>query len=277
MKTSLALKRKIPGERIICGLNVKHLHVYIAFVALWLVPNIPLHATDSRKYIPEAGSRIEREKGLPWAFTPDPALPNVLILGDSVSIGYTLPVRRLLEGKANVFRPISPDGSHTVNCCGTTFGLQHINDWLAGHKWAVIYFNWGLHDLKHVNPESGKNSNNPNDPVQATVKQYSHNLKLIVRRLKATGARLIFATTTPVVPGTSNPYRSPDAPAHYNAAAVKIMKANGIRVDDLYAFCKPHLRQWQLPHNVHFNAIGWSRLAKHVAAVIEKELPQPHP
>lgn len=33
----------------------------------------------------------------------NPSLPNVLLIGDSISIGYTVPVRKLLEGKANVF------------------------------------------------------------------------------------------------------------------------------------------------------------------------------
>ena len=252
---------------------MKNFIVYIAITTLWLTPNMSLHAADGDHYIPEAGSRIEREKGLPWAFTPDPTLPNVLILGDSISIGYTLPVRRLLHGKANVFRPIAPDGSHPVNCCGTAYGLKCINEWLAGHKWAVIYFNWGLHDLKHVKPGSGKNSNNPTDPVQATVQQYTRNLDILVGKLKATGARLVFATTTPVAPGTVNPYRDPGAPGRYNTAAVEIMKANGIRVDDLYAFCKPQLSQWQARHNVHFKAAGWLGLARHVASVIGEELP----
>mgnify|MGYP005673497673 CR=1 FL=1 len=36
-----------------------------------------------------------------------PDLPNVLIIGDSISIGYTVAVRRLLDGKADVFRPMT--------------------------------------------------------------------------------------------------------------------------------------------------------------------------
>lgn len=31
-------------------------------------------------------------------------LPRVLLIGDSISMGYTVPVRKLLEGKANVHR-----------------------------------------------------------------------------------------------------------------------------------------------------------------------------
>ncbi len=40
-----------------------------------------------------------------FAFVPNnPALPNVLIYGDSISMGYTLQVRNKLKNKANVYR-----------------------------------------------------------------------------------------------------------------------------------------------------------------------------
>ena len=220
---------------------------------------------------PEAGSSVEKDKALVWTFTPDPALPNVLILGDSISIGYTLQVRELLQGKANVFRPMRRN--RRLNCNGTGFGVANLGTWLAGQKWDVIHFNWGLHDLKHVKTAgSNDKSNDPNDPTQATLEEYAKNMETIVGKLKATGARLVFATTTPVVPGTLNPLRTPEAPVRYNAAALEIMEANDIRVNDLYAFCKPHLKEWQLPKNVHFKPAGSEALAKQVAAVIAEEL-----
>jgi lysophospholipase L1-like esterase len=221
---------------------------------------------------PEKGSRAETAKK-PWAFTPDPNLPNVLILGDSISIGYTLEVRALLKGKANVFRPVTADGKNAENCSGTTKGVQAIDRWLGDRKWAVIHFNWGLHDLKHVaQPGADQATSNPQDPPQATVDKYTQNLTAIVAKLKATHARLVFATTTPVAPGTDKPLRSPDDPPRYNAAAVILMRANGIRVNDLFGFCQPQLTKLQMPHNVHFNLTGSVALAKEVARVIQEEL-----
>jgi acyl-CoA thioesterase-1 len=221
---------------------------------------------------PEAGSKSE-EKKQSWAFTPDPALPNVLILGDSISIGYTLDVRRLLAGKANVFRPTSKDGKSAENCSGTTKGVASIDRWLGDRKWDVIHFNFGLHDLKHVaKPGADTATSNATDPRQADVEQYRRNLEVIVPKLKATGARLIFATTTPVAPGTASPLREPDAPPRYNAAALEVMKAHGIRVNDLHAFCLPQLEKLQLPRNVHFTAAASKALAEQVAGVIQEEL-----
>ena len=218
-------------------------------------------------------SAVEQEEEASWTFTPDPKLPNVLILGDSISIGYTREVRKLLAGKANVYRPMGPNGKRPANCSGTTAGVKQIDQWLKGTKWDVIHFNWGLHDMKHVKePGADATSNSPDSPVQATVEKYVENLDAIVGKLKATQARLIFATTTPVVPGTTNPLREPDAPATYNAAALKIMQANSITVNDLFGYCQPHLEEWQLPKNVHFKPVGSAALARKVAAEIEKTL-----
>src|SRR5262245_2767243 len=71
----------------------------------------------------------------------DPKLPRVLLVGDSISIGYTLPVRTLLKGKANVHR-VPENGGPTTN------GLAKLSAWLGNGKWDVIHFNFGLHDLK---------------------------------------------------------------------------------------------------------------------------------
>lgn len=208
-----------------------------------------------------------------WTFTPDPKLPDVLILGDSISIGYTLEVRALLAGQANVFRPISTDGKSAENCSGTTKGVQAVDCWLGDRKWAVIHFNFGLHDLKHVaKPGADTATSKTPDPRQADVEQYRKNLEAIVPKLKATGARPVFATTTPVAPGTASPLREPDAPPRYNATALEVMKEHGIRVNDLFAFCTPQLEKLQLPKNVRFSTSGSKALAQQVAQVIEMEL-----
>lgn len=216
---------------------------------------------------------VAADKPGKWAETPDPKLPNVLILGDSISIGYTLQVRELLKGKANVFRPHTADGNKPENCSGTTKGVESIDRWIGDRKWDVIHFNWGLHDLKHVTEPGGNTvSNKAQDPVQATVDQYAANLEKIVERLDKTGAKLIFATTTPVVPKTTGPLREPDSPPKYNAAALKIMKEHGVAVNDLFAFCDPQIEKLQRPKNVHFTDAGSQALAEQVAKAIQAQL-----
>lgn len=198
-------------------------------------------------------------------------LPNVLLIGDSISIGYTPFVQEKLKNKANVFRPMS-DEKTAENCEGTTKGVQNIERWIDNKNWDIIHFNFGLHDIKHVDLATGKNSTNPKDPQQANLKQYKKNLEEIVKKMKATGAKLIFATTTPYPDVTNGPLRKAEMPAKYNRAAIKIMNKNNITINDLYAFMLPRMNDLQLPNNVHFKPEGYKALAGKVAERINEIL-----
>lgn len=198
-------------------------------------------------------------------------LPNVLILGDSISIGYTPFVQEYLKGKANVFRPVFENGK-PENCQGTTNGIKNIDRWLGTKKWNIIHFNFGLHDIKHVDPVTGKNSQNQKHPQQANRKQYKKNLEIIVEKLKSTGAKLIFATTTPYPDDVEGPLRKPGMPQKYNRIAVKIMNKNGILINNLHAFMVPRLSYLQIPNNVHFTEEGSREMAKKVVERINEVL-----
>jgi hypothetical protein len=187
-------------------------------------------------------------------------ISNVLIIGDSISIGYTPFVKEILNGKATVWHP-------DENCEGTRKGILKIDEWIGSTRWDVIHFNFGLHDLKHVNAKTGEPSTKPEDPRQTDIKQYSKNLKIIIEKLKASGAKLIFATTTPV-PEKSSPLREPEQVLIYNEAALKIMKRENIPVDDLFGLALPKLKELQMADNVHFTPEGYRALAEKVSASI---------
>ncbi len=187
--------------------------------------------------------------------TDVPSLPRVLLIGDSISIGYTVPAQRLLSGKANVHR-IPENGGPTPH------GIEKIDSWLEGGPWDLIHFNWGLHDLKIM--EDGQH--------QVPIDQYEKNLRQLVARLKETGATLVWASTTPVPRGKLSPPRRPEDVAVFNKVALRIMKENDIPVDDLYTFALPRLTQIQRPANVHYTEEGYNALAGQVAKSIAAEL-----
>jgi acyl-CoA thioesterase-1 len=195
---------------------------------------------------------------------------HVLILGDSISMGYTNEVRRLLGERAVVVRPTRADNGKPENCAGTNNGVVQLDRWLAqdGGDWDVIHFNFGLHDLKRVNADTGKNSNDPSDPQQAPPDRYEVQLRDIVARLQATGARLVFATTTPVPEGDLRPYRAPEDAVQYNEIAVRVMSEAGVPINDLHAFALSRLAEIQQPENVHFSKEGSAVLATAVVAAI---------
>lgn len=202
-----------------------------------------------------ATSVMAQSPAKPDALAPikdQPGLPRVLIIGDSISIGYTSPVRELLKDKANIHR-IPTNGGPTSN------GLKNIDKWLGDGKWDIIHFNWGIHDLKFM-PE-GKRQVEPGD--------YERNLRTLVTKLKATGARLIWATTTPIPEGELIPPRSFGKVPEYNEIAQRVMTENGVAIDDLNAVITPHLAEYQNPKDVHYKAEGYAFLAKQVAASID--------
>ena len=191
-------------------------------------------------------------------------LPRVLLIGDSISIGYTVPTREFLKDKANVHRI-------PVNGGPTPSGLKSIDSWLGKGKWDVIHFNWGLHDLKYIGPK-GENlvPKEKGGHQQVPIDEYSKNLETLVQRLKKTGAKLIWRNTTPVPPGSAGRYVGDSV--NYNEAAAKVMKKHGVPTHDLYTISKERMKELMLPANVHYTKDGYQVLAKDVARVIEEAL-----
>jgi len=182
-----------------------------------------------------------------WDFVQDdPKLPRVLLIGDSVSRGYTQATRKAMAGKANVHR--APE-----NCGPTANGLKKIEVWLGDGKWNVIHFNFGIHD-------------------RATpIADYTQRLEQLIERMQKTGAKLVWASTTPI-PDDAAKKQTAISILEHNAAAAEVMKKHGIATDDLFTAITPHLGEMQNPNDVHFNAAGYDFLGQQVAASIEKIL-----
>ncbi|MEZ5275023.1 MAG: SGNH/GDSL hydrolase family protein [Opitutaceae bacterium] len=188
-----------------------------------------------------------------------PHLPRILLIGDSISIGYTLTVRERLAGKANVHR-IPENGRDTSH------GLENLIRWLGNTRWDLIHFNFGLHDIRRIR----------DDRMDVTgvrvrsVEEYAANLRQILDQLKNTGARLLFATTTPVPEGADG--RLPGDESEVNRRAVALMTEAGVSVTDLHGFIRPYLASVQLPANVHFTGEGSRLLGEEVARTINRTL-----
>jgi lysophospholipase L1-like esterase len=213
--------------------------------------NSPIHGQDTAKKKKAAVKAAPDPSMAPVA--DDPGLPRVLLIGDSISIGYTVPVREKLKGKANVHR-IPTNGGPTSN------GVKNLSSWLGTGKWDVIHFNWGLHDLKQM----------PDGKIQIPLDEYEKNLRELVKTLKATGAKLIWCNTTPVPDADLNPPRKNADVIAYNNSARRIMEENHVAINDLYTITLPELSRVQRPANVHFTPEGYEFLAKKVAADILK-------
>lgn len=197
--------------------------------------------------------------------TPTPqdeqSLPKVLIIGDSISMGYTKPVVELMRGNADVSR-IPGNGQWAGH------GLLKIDDWLGDTDWDVIHFNFGLWDMygwRYMDEER-------------SPKAYEARLEKIVTRLKQTDAKLIWATTTPACPAPEvtmlNRFKtevviSAELEQQYLDAARRVMKRHNVQINDLHALVLPRLKELSpKPDDVHYTQEGSQLLAQQVAKVL---------
>lgn len=208
--------------------------------------------------------------------TPEPKLPKVLLYGDSISIGYTPKVRKVLEGKANVFR-IFNNGQSSDMFIPKMEKLKQtmFQPYLKGgwdFKWDVIHFNVGLHDLKYL--KDGKLDKENGKQVNST-EVYKANLDAICVYLQKEypKAKLIFATTT-AVPDEGAEGRFAGDSEKYNLAAREVLaKYPSIAINDLYSFTKPNASEWHIkPGDVHYNDLGKTAQGKQVTKVIVENL-----
>ncbi|WP_276166007.1 SGNH/GDSL hydrolase family protein [Zobellia alginiliquefaciens] len=192
--------------------------------------------------------------------------PNVLIIGDSISIGYTPYVKTALQDRANVFH-------NEGNAQHTGTGLEKIEEWLGETQWDIIHFNWGLWDLCYRHPDSKESGNRDkrNGTVTYTPTEYGENLEKLVVRLKKTKAKLIFATTSYVPKGEVG--RVVKSDNLYNKVALAVMKKHGITVNDIHSFAKKvHRKHASGQGDVHYTKKGYKLLSEPVVRSIEKHL-----
>ena len=222
---------------------------------------------------------LERTEG-----KSDAALPNVLILGDSISMGYTPFVKKRLAGVANVSRP-------KCNCAATQFYFRERNgmkDWVGTNRWDVITVNCGIWDICYMKGDPvgtdhywGKKELSALPPLQrgtairdlgfhvrTPILEYMANLRKILTYLKSKGATVIFPLTTPCPA-----YQYDDRcglSRVYNEVASAVCAELGVQTVDLSAIGERNYDKQ--PDGAHYSDEGNDLLAAAVSAAVESAL-----
>jgi len=116
-------------------------------------------------------------------------MKKVLLLGDSIRMGYDEYVKELLEGKCEVFYADADNGRFAA------YTLWQANQFFRHHgKFDVVHWNNGYWDM---------NVEAPMTEAMHPIDEYVHFLKRIIAEIRRNGAEIIFATTTPV-PGSGS-------------------------------------------------------------------------
>lgn len=204
---------------------------------------------------------------LPADQPPKPGLPKVVLVGDSIRLGYTATVEKELAGRAIVLSP-KANGGDSSNV------LKNLDEWVIRQQPDVVHFNCGIHDTK---------KSKTTGQFQIPPEQYEANLRKIVERIrKETKAKVLFATSTPIVDKRAAQTRSKadyellDASIEqYNRIAGKVMQELRVPVNDLHALLPDAESRARLivGDGVHFVPEGSQLLGKAVAAMVAKHLP----
>jgi lysophospholipase L1-like esterase len=228
--------------------NWKARRIAAVLAAVLLVPSFARAATQKTASIPE---EIE------WTWEvrpqhPDPKLPNVLLLGDSISRAYFPQVTKDLSGVANVYLMAS---STSV---GDPRLPKQIKEFAAMEdvRFTVVHFNNGMHGWAYTE-----------DQYRAAFPDFIH----AVKELVGAHGTLIWATTTPVRADATGGATNPRVDAR-NTIAGSLVQAAGIPVDDQHALMIQHQDLHEDP--VHFNTAGASLQGDQAAASIRTALKQ---
>lgn len=190
-------------------------------------------------------------------------MESVLLLGDSIRMGYCPYVKERLKETIKVCYP-------EENCRNTQYTLVSLSQWLnlvpEPKKVRVVHWNNGHWDIAHWRGEA-VSLNSP--------EQYAHMLERIYDQLCDcfSDAKVIFALTTPMNPDGQiglNPRTNQEIET-YNAVARDVMNKLGVTVNDLYTVMKDKPSSWYLDY-CHLTDNGYRLLAERVSHSILETL-----
>jgi lysophospholipase L1-like esterase len=196
-------------------------------------------------------------------------LPKVVLIGDSIRIGYQSFVIRELDGIAEVWAP-AENGRTTDNL------IYHLHQWIKKQNPDLLHINAGLHDIRTLAYDLG--------PGNTIVKpeHYRDNLETIFSWVqKYVGCKIIWANTTPVIDAKikarhekAKDFTRYDADIKMiNEIAKEVAKKYKVPVNDLYVFVKEHITEDEVKDDgVHYRPEGSEKLGIEIASVIKRYL-----
>lgn len=204
------------------------------------------------------------------------AMKSVMLIGDSIRLGYQSAVKNALAGEFEVwgmedncrfakytlnelgrmFEGFSKDSAVAVDNALLMPGAKASGDVVYPD---IIHFNCGLWDTSIVCEEDG-----PFTPVS----EYMDYMAKILRELRKVTDKVIFATTTPVKP--QNPNKKNEIITEYNRHIVEFMEREGVMINDLNALVTDNIDEFISADNIHLSEAGKTACAAQIADCIRK-------
>lgn len=156
-------------------------------------------------------------------------MKKIVLIGDSIRMGYDKYVKEALDGVAEVYYP-------GENCRFAQYTLRFISDWKHKGEWPtdadLVHWNVGLWDVCEMFGE---------EPI-SSIEHYTEMITRIDKRIRLLfpNAKVVFATSTAVrEEGYSGNFHRYNATIErYNAAAIAALEGTGTVINDLYEHTK---------------------------------------
>lgn len=153
-------------------------------------------------------------------------MKKIVLIGDSIRMGYDKYVKEALDGVAEVYYP-------SVNCCFAQYTLRFLHEWKQKGEWPddvdLVHWNVGLWDLLEL----------CDDGPFSSLEHYSNMIKRIDKRIRQLfpNAKVVFATSTAVREKeyTGELRRHNATIEAFNATALEALANTDTVIDDLYS------------------------------------------
>lgn len=178
------------------------------------------------------------------------SLPRVLLIGDSITRQYYPLVQANLKGQASVSR------CSTSRSVGDPGLIDELAPTLKAYKWDIIHFNNGMHGWDYTEDEYKK-------AYPATISA--------IQKL-APGAKIVIATTTPIVVGGATANPRTDRVIARNTAAAEFASSLKLPVDDLFSVANGHPEYFDAG-GIHLNPTGLAAESTQVTSSVTSLLP----
>ena len=193
-------------------------------------------------------------------------MKRVLLLGDSIRMGYDEYVKDILKDEFEVVYDDYDNGRFAA------YTLWQANQFFKNFgRFDVVHWNNGYWDMNIEPPMTG-----PIHPVG----EYVHYLGRILGEIRRNGAVPVFATTVPVLSKEAAKDVMREGVAvfsydnewveKYNAAAVAFMKSESVAVNDLYSLCRKDPHCYKCPDLLHLTEEGYGKCAEQTANIIRE-------
>ena len=193
-------------------------------------------------------------------------MKKIILLGDSIRMGYDKYVKLALEDKAEVWFPKD-------NCRFTQYVLRYIHAWVDssgfGEDTDLVHWNVGLWDVAQVLGDE------PITPIEI-YEAYLHRICKRIRQC-CPRAKVVFATSTPIDQANYESrinifWRSNETIRQYNAVAVKVVTQYGFAVNDLYSLMEDVPAHFFSDRTHYYTAPATERMTNRVLEVIKEQL-----